>query len=201
MLAMYMFSFSPLDISKFTPLSALYPTMSNVWCFYIHGCLFIPWSMVNLTGTISLKKTKSTFSIHQLLIAFYLKTGVNEPLHPPFSTCYHPFSILVAEMLSCLILCRSHADKPQLMSAILLSYLEDTVLCLYSTTLFLCNIIVAVFVPTANMARIHTVKLHGRDDVSHLNTPISKYFIFSSLKNYYQMFSLMNSSLNNFTNF
>lgn len=93
--------------------------------------------MVNLTGTISLKKTKSTFSIHQLLIAFYLKTGVHEPLHPPSSTCYHPFSILHAEMLSCLILCRSHADKPQLMSALLLSYPEDTVLCFSSTTLFL----------------------------------------------------------------
>lgn len=134
---MYMFSFSPLDISEFTPLSALYPTMSNVWCFYIHGCWFIHWSMVNLTGTISLKKTKSTFSIHQLLIAFYLKTGVHEPLHPPSSTCYHPFSILHAEMLSCLILCRSRVDKPQLMSALLLSYSEDIVLCLSSTTLFL----------------------------------------------------------------
>lgn len=87
MLAMYMFSFSPLDTSKFTSLSALYSTMSNVWCFYIHGCWFIHWSMINLTGTISLEKTKSSFSIHQLLITFYLKTGIHEPLHPPFSTC------------------------------------------------------------------------------------------------------------------
>lgn len=108
MLAMYMFSFSPLDTSKFTSLSALYSTMSNVWCFYIHGCWFIHWSMINLTGTISLEKTKSSFSIHQLLITFYLKTGIHEPLHLLPSILY-----------------------------LLLSYPEDTVLCLSSTTLFL----------------------------------------------------------------
>lgn len=108
MLAMYMLSFSPLDTSKFTSLSALYSTMSNVWCFYIHGCWFIHWNMINLTGTISLEKTKSSFSIHQLLITFYLKTGIHEPLHPPSSILY-----------------------------LLLSYPEDTVLCLSSTTLFL----------------------------------------------------------------